>query len=81
LGFLSSTGYQYGEAVTEEEKHALVMKGTVNFMGFVAEEITPDDEFYITAYCLPAMITDKITDITLGREKEAYADLQPKKFC
>jgi hypothetical protein len=27
------------------------------------------------------LITDKITDITLGKEKEAYADLQPKKFC
>jgi hypothetical protein len=26
------------------------MKGTVNFMGFVAKEITPNDEFYITTY-------------------------------
>jgi DMSO/TMAO reductase YedYZ molybdopterin-dependent catalytic subunit len=42
--------YQYAEAVTEEEEHALVMKGTVNFMGFVAKEITPNDEFYITTY-------------------------------
>jgi DMSO/TMAO reductase YedYZ molybdopterin-dependent catalytic subunit len=42
--------YQYAEAVTEEEKHALLMKGTVNFMGFVAKEITPNDEFYITTY-------------------------------
>jgi hypothetical protein len=40
--------YQYAEAVTEEEKHALLMKGSVNFMGFMAKEITPNDEFYIT---------------------------------
>jgi len=42
--------YQYAGAVTAEEKHALLMKGTVNFMGFVAKEITPNDEFYITTY-------------------------------
>jgi len=42
--------YQYAEAVTEEEKHTLLMKGTVNFMGFMAKEITPNNEFYITSY-------------------------------
>lgn len=42
--------YQYAEALSEEEAHALLMKGTVNFMGFVAKEITPNDEFYITTY-------------------------------
>jgi DMSO/TMAO reductase YedYZ molybdopterin-dependent catalytic subunit len=42
--------YEYAEAVTEEEKHALLMKGSVNFMGFMAKEITPNDEFYITTY-------------------------------
>ena len=42
--------YQYAEALTEEEKHALLMKGTVNFMGFMVKEITPNDEFYITTY-------------------------------
>jgi DMSO/TMAO reductase YedYZ molybdopterin-dependent catalytic subunit len=42
--------YQYADAATEEEKHTLLMKGTVNFMGFVAKEITPNDEFYITTY-------------------------------
>ncbi|MGD1076594.1 MAG: molybdopterin-dependent oxidoreductase [Thermodesulfovibrionales bacterium] len=26
------------------------MKGSVNFMGFMAKEITPNDEFYITTY-------------------------------
>ena len=49
--------YQYAEAVTEEEKHALLMKGSVNFMGFMAKEITPNDGFYITTYSdtVPAM--------------------------
>ncbi len=42
--------YQYAEAATEEEKHALLMKGTVDFMGFKAKEITPNNEFYITTY-------------------------------
>jgi len=42
--------YQYADALTEEEAHALLMKGTVNFMGFMAKEITPSDEFYITTY-------------------------------
>ena len=42
--------YQYAEAAAEEEKHALLMKGAINFMGFLAKEITPNDEFYITTY-------------------------------
>lgn len=53
LGFgvsLSDGLYQYAEAATEEEKHSLLMKGSVNFMGFMAKEITPNDEFYITTY-------------------------------
>jgi len=42
--------HQYAEAQNEEEKHSLLMKGTVNFKGFTAKEITPNDEFYITTY-------------------------------
>lgn len=42
--------YQYAEALTEGEKHDLLMKGTVNYMGFVAKEITPNEDFYITTY-------------------------------
>ena len=42
--------YQHAHALTEEDAHALLMKGTVNFMGFMAKEITPNDEFYITTY-------------------------------
>jgi hypothetical protein len=42
--------YQYAEALTEDEKHSLLMKGSVNFMGFMAKEITPNNEFYITTY-------------------------------
>ena len=42
--------YQYADALTEQEKHELLMKGTVNFKGFMAKEITPNNEFYITTY-------------------------------
>ncbi|MGO9378571.1 MAG: molybdopterin-dependent oxidoreductase [Dissulfurispiraceae bacterium] len=42
--------FHYAEALTEEQKHAMLTKGTVNFMGFSAKEITPNDEFYITTY-------------------------------
>ena len=42
--------YQYAESLTEEEAHTLLMRGTVNFMGFMAKEITPNKEFYITSY-------------------------------
>ena len=37
--------FHYAEALTEEQKHAMLMKGTVNFMGFTAKEITPNEEF------------------------------------
>ncbi|RJQ49446.1 MAG: hypothetical protein C4538_02250 [Nitrospiraceae bacterium] len=50
--------YQYAYATTEEEKHALLMKGTVNFMGFTAKEITPNNEFYITSY------SSKVPDVS-----------------
>jgi len=42
--------YQYADALTDEEAHTLLMRGTVNFMGFMAKEITPNKEFYITTY-------------------------------
>ncbi len=42
--------YQYAGAVTEDEKHSLLMKGSVDFKGFMAKEITPNNEFYITTY-------------------------------
>lgn len=53
--------YQYAEAVTEEEKHTLLMKGSVNFMGFIAKEITPNDEFYITTYSDKVPVVDPLT--------------------
>ena len=51
--------YQYAEALTEDQKHDLLMKGTVNFMGFKAKEITPNEEFYITNY------SDKVPKINM----------------
>lgn len=50
--------YRYAEAATEVEKHEQLMKGTVNFKGFYAKEITPNDEFYITSY------SSKVPDIS-----------------
>ena len=44
---------QYAEGADkngEEEKHMLLNVGTVDFMGFRAKEITPNQEFYITTY-------------------------------
>jgi DMSO/TMAO reductase YedYZ molybdopterin-dependent catalytic subunit len=42
--------YQHAEAATQGEAHELVTKGSVNFMGFTAREITPNRDFYITTY-------------------------------
>ncbi|MGE5893914.1 MAG: molybdopterin-dependent oxidoreductase [bacterium] len=66
--------YHYAEAVTEEEKHALLMKGTVNFMGFTAKEITPNDEFYITTYSdtVPAIDPGKFTLRVEGLVEKPY---------
>ncbi len=66
--------YQYAEALTEEEKHALLMKGTVNFMGFMAKEITPNDEFYITTYSdtVPAIDPNKFSLRVEGLVEKPY---------
>jgi len=47
-------------ARTAMEKHDLLMKGTVDFKGFMAKEITPNDEFYITTYSstVPQTVAD-----------------------
>lgn len=63
--------YEYAEAVTDEEKHTLLMKGSVNFKGFMAKEITPNNEFYITTY------SDKVPDIdskTFGLRIEGFVE-------
>jgi len=66
--------FQYAEAVTEEEKHALLMKGTVNFMGFTAKEITPNDEFYLTTYSetVPALDPRKFSLRVEGLVEKPY---------
>jgi DMSO/TMAO reductase YedYZ molybdopterin-dependent catalytic subunit len=46
---VSEVGGAAQEAV-EDTKHRLIMIGTVDFMGFRAKEITPNQEFYITTY-------------------------------
>jgi DMSO/TMAO reductase YedYZ molybdopterin-dependent catalytic subunit len=49
------------EEPVEETKHRLIMIGTVDFMGFRAKEITPNQEFYITTYSteVPEIDPDK----------------------
>jgi hypothetical protein len=66
--------YEYADALTEDEKHALLMKGTVNFMGFIAKEITPNDEFYITTY------SDKTPDIDVGTFRLRMEGLVEKPY-
>src|SRR5208337_3702220 len=67
--------YQYADALTEEEAHTLLMKGTVNFMGFMAKEITPNDEFYITTYSsnVPTINTNTFTLRIEGLVEKPYA--------
>jgi DMSO/TMAO reductase YedYZ molybdopterin-dependent catalytic subunit len=53
LGFgvsVFSQIYQCGEALAQTNGHDLYMRGTINFKGFIAEETTPNNEFYITSY-------------------------------
>jgi DMSO/TMAO reductase YedYZ molybdopterin-dependent catalytic subunit len=66
--------YQYAEALTEDEKHALLMKGTVNFMGFLAKEITPNHEFYITTY------SDKTPEINVNAFRLRVEGLVEKPY-
>lgn len=42
--------YRRAEAAEEGRSHDLSMKGTVNFKGFAAKEVTPNEEFYVTTY-------------------------------
>ena len=49
--------FRFEEALAQTNGHDLHMKGTINFKGFYAQEITPNDEFYITSY------SDRIPDI------------------
>jgi DMSO/TMAO reductase YedYZ molybdopterin-dependent catalytic subunit len=67
--------YQYAEALTEEQKHDLLMKGTVNFMGFMTNEITPNENFYITSYSskVPSISTDKFQLRIEGLVERPYA--------
>jgi DMSO/TMAO reductase YedYZ molybdopterin-dependent catalytic subunit len=67
--------YQYAEALTEEEKHALLMKGTVNFKGFMTNEITPNEDFYITTYSskVPSVSPKKFLLRVEGLVERPYA--------
>jgi hypothetical protein len=66
--------YQYADALTREEAHTLLMKGTVDFMGFRAKEITPNNEFYITTYSskVPTIHTNTFTLRIEGLVEKPY---------
>jgi hypothetical protein len=53
--------YQYAEAQTQASQHDLHMQGAIDFKGFIAKEITPNDEFYITSY------SSKVPDINADK--------------
>ena len=42
--------YQYAQAQSNTPNHGEYMKGTIDFKGLNAKEVTPNDEFYITSY-------------------------------
>src|SRR5208283_1000156 len=67
--------YQYAEALTEEEKHALLMKGAANFKGLMAKEITPNADFYITTYSdmVPSIDPGKFALRIEGLVEKPYA--------
>jgi DMSO/TMAO reductase YedYZ molybdopterin-dependent catalytic subunit len=71
---VSSAITRKAEAAAEADKHELLMKGTVNFKGFTAKEITPADEFYITSYSsrVPDIDENKFSLSIKGLVKKPY---------
>ncbi|MEW6599793.1 MAG: molybdopterin-dependent oxidoreductase, partial [Nitrospirota bacterium] len=74
-GSLSGGLVRHAGAAAEEETHKLLMKGTVNFKGFTAKEITPNTEFYITSY------SDKIPRIDENKFKLTISGLVEKPYA
>ncbi|MEJ2691404.1 MAG: molybdopterin-dependent oxidoreductase, partial [Deltaproteobacteria bacterium] len=66
--------YQYAAASGEDERHSLLMQGTVNFKGFTAKEITPNKEFYITTY------SDEVPDVDPKKFRLRIEGLVEKPF-
>ena len=52
---------QPAQAGTAGGQHDRYMQGTINFKGFIAREVTPNEEFYITSYSsdVPAVHPEK----------------------
>lgn len=48
--FQGSEASEAAGKAQEEIKHRLIMIGTIDFMGFKAKEVTPNQEFYVTTY-------------------------------
>lgn len=66
--------FESAEALTQTQEHDILMKGTINFKGFVAKEITPNDEFYITSYSskVPRVQPEKFTLKVEGLVERPY---------
>ncbi len=73
-GSISGGLIRHAGAAAEEETHKLLMKGTVNFKGFTAKEITPNDEFYVTSY------SDKVPRIDENKFRLTVAGLVEKPY-
>jgi len=70
--------FQYAGAADVSEaqkKHLLFTVGTVDFMGFSAKEITPNDEFYITTY------SEKVPEITYDAHELLIEGLVGKPYA
>jgi len=65
---------RHAGASAEEEAHKLLMKGTVNFKGFTAKEITPNNEFYVTSYAssVPGIDENKFRLTVSGLVEKPY---------
>lgn len=65
---------RHAGAAAEEDAHRLLMKGTVNFKGLMAKEITPNDEFYVTSYSssVPAIDENKFSLTVTGLVEKPY---------
>jgi DMSO/TMAO reductase YedYZ molybdopterin-dependent catalytic subunit len=69
--------FQYAECADkadEEGKHKLLTVGTVDFMGFRAKEITPNNEFYITTY------SDRVPAVNYGTHTLRVEGLVEKPY-
>ncbi|GAB4390552.1 MAG: hypothetical protein Kow0025_23350 [Thermodesulfovibrionales bacterium] len=78
---LGTLGLGFGVSVlrdisyaADEGTHELLTRGTMNFKGFMAKEITPTEEFYVTSYStmVPSIDYDRHTLRVEGLVEKPY---------